>query len=271
MIFLNVLPLDARPAGYLRSWQNQINALPAYQDQVAEGKARFSSRNRADNATFRHVREVLTRMCQGARRCAYCEDSVADEVEHIKPKDLYPEAVFEWDNYLYACGPCNGPKNNQFAVLSGQPPQLTDVTRASGAPVIPPPSGQPALIDPRREDPLHFLFLDLLNTFAFTVRDDPSLSVADQIRADYTIRVLRLNVRDYLVDARRTAFGNYRARLVEYITEKQNGASAQALNLRREELLKVGHQTVWREIQRQQASYPPLSSLFAQAPEALTW
>jgi hypothetical protein len=37
---------------------------------------------------------------------------VTDEAEHINPKDLYLERVFDWANYLYACGPCNGPKSN---------------------------------------------------------------------------------------------------------------------------------------------------------------
>lgn len=269
MIRLPAHNLDARLARYLRDWQAEIDGIPAYADRVLAGKSKFSSRNTGRNATFRHVREVLTRMCQGAKRCGYCEDSAADEVEHIAPKDLYPEAVFSWDNYLYACGPCNGPKNNQFSVLAGAPPQLIDVTRAAGAPITPPPVGHPALINPRAEDPLRFLFLDLLNTFAFLPVQD--LQGADALRAEYTIRVLRLNDRDYLLDARRTAFGTYRARLREYIEEKAAGTAQPALDLRRTELLKVGHQTVWREMQRQQGSYPVLANLFAEAPEALAW
>ena len=34
-------------------------------------------------------------MCAGAKRCMYCEDSAADEVEHHLPKNLYPEFVFD--------------------------------------------------------------------------------------------------------------------------------------------------------------------------------
>ena len=73
----------------------------------------------SSNPTFRKVRESLTRMCSGAQRCVYCEDSVGDEVEHIEPKDLYPCLVFLWTNYVYACGRCNGGKSNKFAVVSG--------------------------------------------------------------------------------------------------------------------------------------------------------
>ena len=208
-------------------------------------------------------------MCQGANRCAYCEDSAADEVEHIRPKDLYPDAVFLWENYLLACGPCNGPKNNKFAIITGTPERLEDVTRARDAPINPPAVGRTALIDPRSEDPLNFLFLDLLNTFSFAPRS--GISEIDRLRTNYTIDVLRLNARDYLVDARRTAFGNFRARLSEYVHDKQDGMSQSDLDRRRDELLAVSHQTVWREIQRQQQNYTPLRELFDQAPEALTW
>ncbi|MFA6433004.1 MAG: hypothetical protein WCV82_04330 [Candidatus Paceibacterota bacterium] len=156
-------------------------------------------------------------------------------------------------------------------MITGDPLQLVDVTRARGVPVVPPLAGDSALINPRVEDPLHFLFLDLLNTFAFTPRDTEDVSETDRIRAGYTIRVLRLNARDYLVDARRTAFGTYRARLREYIEEKREGATQAQLDRRRNELLKVGHRTVWREMQRQHANYQPLATLFADASEALAW
>ncbi len=269
MIQLPSIPLDARASAYLNTWQADIDALTSYADQVAEGKSKFSQWNKVGNATFAHIKTVLIRMCQGARRCGYCEDSYADEVEHIQPKDLYPDHVFVWENYLYACGPCNGPKNSQFAVLHGQPPQLLDVTRARGAPIVPPVVGSPALINPRREDPLHFLFLDLLNTFTFTPRR--GISRAEKVRAEYTLRVLRLNERDSLVQARRTAFGTYRARLTEYLHQHQQGASPAELHRMKTELQKVDHQTVWREMQRQHLSYAPLANLFKEVPEALTW
>lgn len=45
-------------------------------------------------------------------------DSAADEVEHIAPKALFPERVFDWTNYIYACGPCNGPKSNRYSYVT---------------------------------------------------------------------------------------------------------------------------------------------------------
>jgi len=97
-------------------YQAEVDASGDYVQQVAAAKRNFKRRNTRHNATFRAVRAKLKEMCNGARRCMYCEDSVADEVEHFSPKALYPDRVFAWSNYLYACGSCNGPKNSHFKV-----------------------------------------------------------------------------------------------------------------------------------------------------------
>jgi uncharacterized protein (TIGR02646 family) len=268
MLRLPDAPLPAAHDARLRAWQKAIDDLNDYRGEVEAAKRSFKSRNSKRNATFNGVRAVLTSMCSGARRCAYCEDSVADEVEHIRPKDLFPRQCFEWKNYVYACGPCNGPKNNQFAILRGRPLARVDVSRRPADPIVAPPDGVQALIDPRVEDPMDFLFLDLKNTFAFT----PALrlNARDKLRAEYTIEVLRLN-RDYLIDARRTAFGSYRARLEQYIQHQRAGAAVAQLQQFADELGRVHHRTVWKEMQRQQAMHPALANLFASAPEALGW
>src|SRR5437764_1421089 len=105
-----VLPTDARQA--LHRYQGAVDGQPSYAKRVEAAERLFKSRNKASNRAFQVVRSKLHEMCSGARRCCYCEDSCADEVEHVRPKSLYPEYVFVWENYLYACGPCNGPKNN---------------------------------------------------------------------------------------------------------------------------------------------------------------
>ncbi len=113
MIQLPDMPFPASVRRQLRRWQSEIDGLATYADRVTEADRRFKQRNTAKNATFKAVREALDHMCSGGRRCAYCEDSAADEVEHVKPKALYPEDCFRPQNHVYACGPCNGPKNNQ--------------------------------------------------------------------------------------------------------------------------------------------------------------
>ena len=92
----------------------------------------------------------------------------------------------------------------------------------------------------------------------------------DKERAEYTIEVLKLN-RDILLEARREAYGAYRARLVEYRGLRDNGAGEAALDILREAITTSMHPTVWREMQRQQAVINGLRVLFLDVPEALTW
>jgi len=120
------------------------------------------------------------------------------------------------------------------------------------------------LIDPRRDDPLRFLALDLVSTFAFGAQ--PRRGCVARARAVKTIEVLRLN-EDPHPRRRADAYGNYLARLQQYIAEKDPA--------RRERhklsLTRLDHPTVWREMQRQHRRIPELRPLFAQAPEALRW
>lgn len=244
----------------LTEYQAEVDTEPTYQQRVEAAKRLF--RNRKSNAAFAAVRESLAAMCRGPRRCMYCEDSAADEVEHFHPKDLYPEFVFAWMNYLFACGPCNGRKRNRFFVIDHATGAIRDVTRPLRAKVVPPPDGAAALIDPRRENPLDFLILDLRDTFEFTPKSDAG--ALEQERARRTITLLGLNDRDYLVAARRTAFDNYCALLSGYAwlsdLERRRARSAIRGN---------NHPTVWWEMKRQRTKWQVLEDLFQGAPELL--
>lgn len=129
------LPAGARDG--LRALQAQIDDLPTYQDRVEAAKTEFTKGNTKTNPIFREVRNALKAMCAGQRRCCYCEDSLADELEHIRPKDLYPEAVSTWTNYLYACGPCNGPKNNNGFAISISAADGPSLSRSRASAPIP--------------------------------------------------------------------------------------------------------------------------------------
>ena len=172
MLYLDDPGLDSATVRGLSRYKARVDAARTYAERVEAGRVLFSRYNRQENRVFGVVRERLADMCAGARRCGYCEASVGDEVEHIRPKDLYPEAVFVWENYLLACGPCNGGKNNRFSVIRGG--RLIDVTRGRNASVRRPQSGSPAPINPRREDPLTFLDLEIVDTFMFLPRGDLS-------------------------------------------------------------------------------------------------
>ncbi len=259
----------------LDRYQQDLDNLPSYEERVETAKKSFPRKNRKTNPIFRVVRATLTTMCYGPRRCGYCEDSVGDEVEHIKPKDLYPELCFVWENYLYACGNCNGPKSNSFAVIDAATGSIREVQRPRRrrgglpVPVVPPHPGSPALIDPRHEDPRVFMDLDLLGTFIFMERGEPGSEVFE--RARYTIELLHLNDRDFLIRARHAAYSAYLGQLSRYVTRKEAGASQAELEEIRDQLLSQPHPTVWEEMKHQQRIVPELRDLFQRVPDALDW
>jgi uncharacterized protein (TIGR02646 family) len=270
MIQLPEVPLSSRARRKLGDYQSTIDGIAGYAERVATARKKFSQYNRSSNSTFREIRTALDRMCSGVRRCAYCEDSCADEVEHIKPKDLYPEKTFVWENYLYACGPCNTRKNNRWAVFSEATGKLTEVQRRPGGPVVPPEHGDPVFIDPRHEDPLEFMALDLIDTFHFV--PSHQRGSREHERADYTVKVLELNERaDLLPTARGAAYCAYMGLLDRYIRRRNEGAPQEELDRLVSALQRIGHRTVWEEMKRQRNSIPQLEQLFDQVPEAAQW
>lgn len=55
--------------------------------------------------------------------CGYCEKPCkrgqpgkpdSGEVDHFRPRSLYPQLTFEWENLVYACHRCNWKKADQF-------------------------------------------------------------------------------------------------------------------------------------------------------------
>lgn len=262
------LSLPEEAAAQLVDYQAELDRLPTFAERVAAGKRLFKSRNNKNNATFNAVKEVLTAMCSGARRCVYCEDSLADEVEHIYPKHFYPDRVFSWSNYVYACGPCNSPKGSTFAVFTASAGSKVDLVRTKDAP-SPPPVGVPGLIDPRVEDAARLLTLDLQGSFLFVPRT--TLSTFEHERATYTIEILGLNKRDALPQARRVAYEDYLAHLTRYIGVRTGGGDKADLQRLAHGIRTRQHPTVWYEMRRQHPKLPRLAPLFAAAPEALTW
>lgn len=269
MIRLPNLPLPKPALTRLVGYQRELDSLPDYEKRVERAQERFSSLNRKGDPTFDSVKATLSKMCVGVQRCAYCEDSLADEVEHIRPKALYPEWVFAWMNYLYACGPCNGPKNNRFAVFAQGSGTLTNVGRRRGDPVVPPVAGHPVLLDPRVDDPTAFMRLDLVDTFFFTATAAPG--TMEHERAKYTIDLLGLNRREVLPRARRAAYLDYRAHLSQYVSEKNQGQDPEHLERLTQDIRTRQHATVWLEMKRQHLLIPKLKPLFEEAPEALGW
>ena len=268
MIRLPNRTLATETLDHLRSVQDKIDAKGTFAEQVTEAKKKWDGKkgSNAGKTHFGAIQDALTEMCQGARRCAYCEDSLADEIEHVKPKNFYPNVAFSWGNYLYACGPCNGKKSDMFYVFdaAGEPEKLSRESQE-------PPTGEPVFLDPRTEDPMEFLQIDVLGTFRMMPSFD--LSPKDQARAEKTLEILSLEsgTAGHLTKARKQAYRNFRSRLRDLVERFEDDPDSPGLQLEVEAFREMDHQSVWREMKRSRHALPDLAPLFARCPPAVDW
>lgn len=249
---------------------------------------------------FRQLKADLTAMCVSVEICNYCENNEATDIEHVFPKSSFPEMAFEWGNYILACKTCNTTyKSDDFAVFDpAQSSTMRELApRSRPRPV--PPTADNAFITPRTENPLDFLWLDIIgDTFGFD--EHPLLtSPRDKAKAAYTIKLLKLSDRPALLTARKKAFQFYRDRLRDCAEAEQAKSYTQLARLvarlepdheqvdrtkpLRQEQDRViqairhaiqtnAHPTVWHEMKRQRAQLPAINRWFAQAPvQTLTW
>ncbi|QHC96314.1 hypothetical protein PspR84_17280 [Pseudomonas sp. R84] len=242
MLKLPQVSAFGRTRAYLEAQQQLINNLPTYAEKVASAKKAWEGKSKA---IFEEVRATLDILCSGARRCQYCEDSAADEVEHVWPKKFYPEKTFIWQNYLFACGPCNGSnKRDQFSIFDADGNKF-DIVRKKGDPVLQPPTGIPLFIDPTSEDPTEYISLDLQTGLFVPLSPKDT---REYKRAEYTIKTLGLNSRDYLSRARRIAYASYKDSLDAYTRLKESGGTLDELMSKQAEISEKNHPTVWHEI-----------------------
>ena len=69
---------------------------------------RHGDGNSPNDVYWRDFYVILREMFHGL--CAYCEKRARGEVEHFRPKSRYPELVYSWSNWLFACHDCNHAK-----------------------------------------------------------------------------------------------------------------------------------------------------------------
>ncbi|MGI4788606.1 MAG: hypothetical protein ACRYFS_07125 [Janthinobacterium lividum] len=269
MIRLPDVSLPETTQTLLEGLQKTVNAEQTYAQKVKTGVQLFEAKR--PSIGFRPVVHALKQMCSGPQRCCYCEDSQATDVEHIWPKDFYPELVFSWDNYLYACTRCNRPKSNICDIYSHQDGTHLKVPLFVKQQGKPPPAGDPLLINPRLENPMAFMMLEMHETFFFLPTSKPD--TREWERADYTIKLLKLNEEDVLPASREEAYENYQDRLKRYVDQKSQGEPPAMLRRIALSLQKMRHPTVWHEMKRQRTfhHHQEINLLFTAAPEALDW
>ena len=116
-------------AEFLREAQ-RFERLPLSSAARRAGFASFAPlalrrRRGAGDATFPDVwstaKAEISKMSHG--KCAYCEGGInavrSCQVEHFRPKSLFPAQAYRWENYFLACGGCNGPKSNEWPQRGG--------------------------------------------------------------------------------------------------------------------------------------------------------
>lgn len=255
----------------------QVKKAGGYAKRVARADRLWDARSsvKANRAAFDEVKCLLDAGCSGRRRCAYCEDSAADEIEHVWPKSLYPELTFAWSNYLYACGPCNVAKSSEFAVFVGVQTSPSSVARARGAPPKKPIAGAPVFIDPRTDDPLDYLIVDVggpQSTGFLGPR--PGISLRNAARATYTIDELGLNKRTYLPKARYDTYEVTLAALYRAAAALQVGSlepAPLALAGAQRVITHTPHRFVWEFMKRERASLSSVDRLLKWVPQAIHW
>jgi uncharacterized protein (TIGR02646 family) len=289
MIKIGDKELSVNSIKILKNLQSKIDGEDTFAKRADKAQSLWNSKGGTDGKkAFEEVKEVLTSMCVYVEVCNYCEQSEANDIEHIAPKSFFPDLTFIWKNYLLACKQCNsGLKLDQCFVMD------TNGNRVEAARGEEPPFKQIAFINPRTEDPNDFMYLNM-ETFKFDVF--PWLTNHQKSKAESTIQILQLNDRATLVKARESAKGHYYdklERLVRVLKTKNKAQLKRALNpatdkfdltksvadLKKEVLesykvyiQKYQHPSVWHSIKKIESKSNDLwKEIFDQIPEALNW
>lgn len=150
-------------------------------DQKKEAEKRYGNARKAK--WFEPVVKELGRLAGPGERCMFCSGSEARDVEHYKPKAVFPLLAMTWENYLWSCTPCNRGKLNRFPPDTG-------------------PGGK--FINPLDENVWDFFFIDDFGLL--TPRFDPKANALNS-RAVTTRDFLSLN-RDALQISRKQRIEN---------------------------------------------------------------
>lgn len=281
---------------HLDSVQFKIVNTTVFKDKALLASVLWKSKKSGGGFTvFKDIKDTLIEMCVGVEICVYCEHNEATDIEHIYPKKLYPEKAFTWDNYVLACGKCNTHhKSDKFKIFNPKfSSTIENVTPTRGT-FIQPANDEAVFINPRVENPMDFLELDLINKqFIFT--EIYPVGTKEYERAKYTKELLGLNTRAALVANRKVAAKFYVSRLEKYASAKAStnfqelmaainddwggidhtkdfiGEKLNILSSIKNDIISYSHPTVWKELIRQRSKLRRTDQLLNQVNEALTW
>jgi uncharacterized protein (TIGR02646 family) len=124
--------------------------------------------------TMNSVLGFLHTMTGSRHRCMYCLDSHGSDIDHFRPKAIFPDKMFDWENFVLSCTPCGRYKGDDF----------------------PETNGEALLIDPTSVDPWEHLDFDP-ETGNLTARFDLATD-SFSLMGETTVKQLRLDAREGL-------------------------------------------------------------------------
>jgi 5-methylcytosine-specific restriction endonuclease McrA len=102
-------PLPRQTTGRL---QQETDHIVDAQDKKAEAAKRYGRARKA--RWFHPVITALGKLAGPGERCMLCSGNEPSQVEHFRPKAIFPELALTWENLLWVCGICNSAKGDRF-------------------------------------------------------------------------------------------------------------------------------------------------------------
>lgn len=101
--------LPKKTQGRLEKETEKINASPNPKEAAAK---KYTAARKAK--WFEPVLKTLGEMSGPGDPCMLCDANESTDVEHYRPKAVFPCLALVWENLLWACTNCNRHKGNQF-------------------------------------------------------------------------------------------------------------------------------------------------------------
>ncbi len=183
--------LDSQLADYLDRMQGLVDSGI---DIASTWKAQRST------SPMTRIARTLAEIAGPRERCMYCEDSRGTEIEHYRPRTLYPEHVFRWLNFLWICTACNRCKGNRFPCDD---------------------RGAPLLLDPTLDEPWDHLFFDS-DTGEITARWDVTTN-AESPRGIALLKTLSSLRHQAVTEGRRRTYLRLNRALRSFLSQSASG------------------------------------------------
>ncbi|MCX6904068.1 MAG: hypothetical protein NTW03_11460 [Verrucomicrobia bacterium] len=147
--------------------QRQTDAIVSSSNPQEAAEKRYA--NARKSRWFGEVLSKLKTMAGPGEPCMLCDANEATDVEHYRPKSVFPQRALQWENLFWGCSACNRFKGNRF-----------------------PPDTEPGaqILNPVEDRVWEYFFLDQFGTLTPLWR--PALNAFDP-RAASTREVLRLD------------------------------------------------------------------------------